>query len=220
MYYQVYLESQRRVEDLVSALDAAALDVLTPACPAWTVRDVLAHLAGGAAAVGAGSAAGVGSDAGAAEHVESRRAVPVADLLAERRACSPRLQELPPDHRGWLPAVHDALSHEADIRGALGAPGLPGDALAAAFPLLEPVLRSKFRKLGATVVELDGQPRTYGEGEPVLAARASLFEFWRGVFGRRSDRQLHGWVLAGDAAAFAQTVPVFPPRDTDLVEPA
>jgi len=220
MYYQLYLESQRRVEELVSPLDAKALDVLTPACPAWTVRDVLAHLAGAAASVGAGSSAAVGSDAWTAEHVESRRGVPVADLLAERRACSPRLQELPPDHRGWLPAVHDALSHEADIRGALGAPGLPADALAAAFPMLEPALRSKFRPLGATVLELNGQPRAYGDGAPALVARAPLFEFWRGVFGRRSDRQLRGWVLVGDAEAFAHAVPVFPARDTDLVEAA
>lgn len=220
MYYQLYVESERRVEDLVSALDPAALDVLTPACPQWSVRDVLAHLAGGAAAFGTAPSAEVGTDAWAAEQVQSRRGVPVADLLAERRASSPRLEQLPPDHRGWLPAVHDALSHEADIRGAVGAPGMPADALAAAFGMLVPVLRSKFRRLGTTVLELDGQPRTYGDGEPVLMVRASLFEFWRGTFGRRSDRQLRSWVSAGDAAAFARILPIFGPRTTDLVETA
>jgi uncharacterized protein (TIGR03083 family) len=220
MYYQLYLESERRVEDLVGALDPARLDVLTPACPEWSVRDVLAHLAGAAASFGTPSYAGAGTDAWAAEHVQSRRGVPVADLLAERRACSPALEQLPPDHRGWLPAVHDALSHEADIRGAVGAPGLPADALAAAFGLLEPVLRSRFRTLGTTVLELDGQPRSFGDGEPVLVVQAPLFEFWRGVFGRRSDRQLRSWVSAGDAAAFAQVLPLFPARPTDLLEPS
>jgi uncharacterized protein (TIGR03083 family) len=220
MHYQLYVESQRRVEDLVGALDPAALDVLTPACPAWSVRDVLAHLAGGIASFGAESYAGAGTDAWAAEHVESRRDVPVADLLAERRACSARLEGLPADHRAWLPAVHDALSHEADIRGALGAPGLPADALAAAFPLLQPVLRSKLGKLGPTTLELDGQPHAFGAGEPVLLAQAPLFEFWRGAFGRRSDRQLRSWVLSGDAEAFAKVLPLFPSRATDLLEPA
>jgi uncharacterized protein (TIGR03083 family) len=220
MYHQLYLESQRRVVDLVGALDPASLEVLTPACPAWTVRDVLAHLAGGLASFGTESYAGVGTDAWAAEHVERRRDVPVADLLAEWQGCSVKLEGLPADHRAWLPAVHDALSHEADIRGALGAPGLPADALAAAFPLLQPVLRSRFRKLGPVTVELDGQPQAFGDGEPVLMAQAPLFEFWRGAFGRRSDRQLRSWVLFGDAEAFATVLPMFPARDTDLVEPA
>jgi uncharacterized protein (TIGR03083 family) len=219
MYHQLYTESERRVADLVGALDPAALDVPTPACPAWTVRDVLAHLAGGAASFGTESYAGIGTDAWAAEHVESRRGVPVADLLAERRACSAKLEQLAPDHRAWLPVVHDALNHEADIRSALGVPGLPSDAPAAAFGLLEPALRSKFRTIGTTALELDGQPRTFGDGEPVLVVRAGLFEFWRGVFGRRSDRQLRSWVLSGNAEAFAKVLPVFPARDTDLVEP-
>ncbi len=47
-----------------------------------------------------------------------------------------------------------------------------------------------------------------------------LGEFWRGCFGRRSENQLRGWVRAGDADAFAKTLPVFPARSTDLLESA
>ena len=220
MYYQLYVESQRRVQDLVAPLDSAALDKPTPACPAWSVRDVLAHLAGGAASFGTDSFAGVGTEPWTAEHVESRRDVAVGDLLAERWACTPKLEHVPADHRVWLPVVHDALTHEADIRGAIGAPGLPADALAAAFPLVEPALGMKFAAFGPTIVELDGQPRDFGQGEPALVVRTSMFEFWRGAFGRRSDRQMRSWVVAGDAEAFARVLPVFGPRETDLLEPA
>ena len=66
-------------------------------------------------------------------------------------------------------------------------------------------------------MELDGRASTYGEGEPVTVVQASLFEFWRAVFGRRSDRQMRQWVVSGDAAAFAKALPVFGPRTTDLV---
>jgi uncharacterized protein (TIGR03083 family) len=220
MYYQLYVESQRRVQELVTPLDSAALDKPTPACPDWSVHDVLAHLAGAAASFGTDSFAGVGTDPWTAEHIENRRDAAVADLLAERWACTPKLEHVPADHRVWLPVVHDALTHEADIRGAIGAPGLPADALAAAFPLVEPALGMKFAAFGPTTVELDGQPRDFGEGEPVLVVRTSMFEFWRGAFGRRSDRQMRSWVAAGDAAAFARVLPVFGPRDTDLLEAA
>ncbi|HEV2886398.1 MAG TPA: maleylpyruvate isomerase family mycothiol-dependent enzyme, partial [Jatrophihabitans sp.] len=188
MYYQLYVDSERRIEDLVTPLDDATLDKLTPACPDWSVRDVLAHLAGAATSFGTESFARVGTDPWTAEHVESRRNRSAADLVAERWAQTPKLEQVAPDDRVWLPVVHDALSHEADIRGAIGAPGLPADALAAAFPLLEAVLPMKLGQFGTTTLELDGQPRTFGEGEPALVVRAPLFEFWRGTFGRRSER--------------------------------
>ncbi|MDQ1721120.1 MAG: hypothetical protein QOI26_854 [Pseudonocardiales bacterium] len=220
MYYQLYVESQRRVQDLVAPLDSAALDVATPACPAWSVRDVLAHLAGAAASFGTDSFAGVGTDAWTAEHIRARQDVVVADLLAERWECSAKLKQLPPDHGGWLPIVHDSLSHEADIRGAIGAPQLPSDVLAAAFPLLEAVLPSRLARLGPLELELDGQPRMIGKGEPDLVVQAPMFEFWRGAYGRRSNQQMRSWVRSGDAAAFAQTLPLFPARATDLLEAA
>ncbi len=220
MYLQLYVESARRVQDLVTPLDSAALDMLTPACPDWSIHDVLAHLAGAATSFGTDSFAGVGTDPWTAEHVESRRDATVAELLAERWACIPKLEHVPADSGVWMPVVHDALTHEADIRSAIGAPALPSDALAAAFPLMEAVLPMKLGQLGTITLELDGQPRTFGDGEPALVVQAPLFEFWRGAFGRRSDRQMRSWVIAGDAAAFAKALPVFGPRSTDLLEPA
>ncbi|MDQ1744798.1 MAG: hypothetical protein QOE23_3137 [Pseudonocardiales bacterium] len=219
MYYQLYLDSARRVADLVTPLDSTALDTITPACPGWSVRDVLAHLAGAATSFGTPSFAGVGTDDWAAEHVGSRRDASAADLIAERDACAPKLEQVPDQDRVWLPVIHDALNHEADIRSAIGAPGLPADALAAAFPLLEAVLPKRLGQLGTVTLELDGQPRSFGEGTP-LTVRAPLFEFWRGAFGRRSDRQMRSWVVDGDAAAFASTLPVFSPRSDDLLEAA
>ena len=220
MYYQLYVDSARRVAELVMPLDDATVNTVTPACPAWSVRDVLAHLAGAAASFGTPTFAGMGTDPWTAEHVESRRNASVADLVAERSSHAAKLEQVAPDDRVWLPVVHDALTHEADIRAAIGAPGLPADALAAAFPLMEAVLPMRLDKLGPTTLELDGQPRTFGDGQPVLVVRTSLFEFWRGAFGRRSDAQMRSWVVAGDAATFAHTLPVFGPRATDLLEPA
>ncbi len=220
MYHQLYVESERRLEELVRPLDAAALDALTPACPEWSVRDILAHLAGAAASFGTPSFSGVGTDDWTEEQVRSRQGRPVAELLAERWLHTPRLAGVPADNnRAWLPIVHDALTHEADIRGALGAPRLPADALAAAYPLIEAALPRQLGRLGTVELELDGRRSVLGDGgTPDLVVRAPLFEFWRGWFGRRSRGQLRSWVRAGDAEAFAEALPVFAARDTDLLE--
>lgn len=218
MYYQQYVDSARRVQALVTQLDAAELDLRTPACPDWSVRDVLAHLAGAAASFGTPSFAGVGTDPWTREHVETRRDAPLAELIAERWEHAPRLEQVPPDSHAWLPVVHDALTHEADIRGAIGSPQLPPDALAAAFPLIERALPRQLGRLGTVEVVVDGQCRKVGEGEPELVVQAPMFEFWRGWFGRRSAGQMARWVRRGDAAAFADALPVFRARATDLIE--
>lgn len=219
MYNQLYLESQRRVIDLVSPLSAAELARPTPACPLWSVHDVLAHLAGSSAAL-----AGVPNDGDPASpewtqaQVEPRRNRSVAELAAEWQQHQPAIDQLPLTSRSWLPILHDALSHEADIRGAIGAPMLPADALAAAWPLLTVPIERKLAPLGTVLLRLDEQPVTIGDGNPQLEVEATQFDFWRAWFGRRSPAQMRGWVRAGDPDRFAQLLPVFPARDTDLIE--
>src|SRR6185503_16299440 len=137
MYNQLYLDSQRRVIDLVGALSAAELDRRTPACPLWSVRDLLAHLAGTSAAVAGEPGQGaVASPEWTQAQVHARRDRTVAELTGEWQRHAPAVSQIPVSSRSWLPMLHDALSHEADIRGAIGAPRLPADALAAAWPLL------------------------------------------------------------------------------------
>ncbi|MEO6701572.1 MAG: maleylpyruvate isomerase family mycothiol-dependent enzyme, partial [Jatrophihabitantaceae bacterium] len=180
MYYQQYLDSARRVRELVVPLDDEVLDRLTPACPDWSVRDIVAHLSGAAASFGTESFAGVGTDPWTRDHVESRRGLALLEVLAEREECAPRLLSLPADSPGWLPVVHDALTHEADIRGAIGAPQLPADVLAAAFGLIERTLPRQLSRLGNVEIVVDGQPMQLGDGAPELVVDTRMFEFWRG----------------------------------------
>lgn len=219
MYNQLYLDSHRRVLDLVSPLSAEELSRATPACPLWSVRDVLAHLAGSSVAFAGGPNEGEpASPAWTREQVESRRARSVAELAAEWRQHAPEIAEIPVSSRSWLPILHDALSHEADIRGAIGAPRLPADALAAAWPLLTVPIQRRLAPLGSVLLRLDEQLIPIGETEPDMEVEATQFDFWRAWFGRRSRAQIRGWVRRGDPDRFAEQLPVFPPRATDLIE--
>jgi uncharacterized protein (TIGR03083 family) len=219
MYNQLYLDSHRRVIDLVEPLSAAELDRRTPACPLWSVRDVLAHLAGVIAAVaGEPSVGAIASPEWTQAQVEARRDRTVAELIAELRRHAPAANQIPVSSGSWQPLLHDALSHEADIRGAIGAPLLPADALAAAWPLITESIAQRLAPLGTVLLKLDEQLIVIGGGRPDVEVEATQFDFWRARYGRRSPAQIRGWVRSGDAVRFAEQVPIFPPRDTDLVE--
>lgn len=235
MYNQLYLDSQRRVIDLVSPLSAAELDRPTAACPLWSIRDVLAHLADGiahfadSAAIVAdssvfalGAAVFAACDPAAALAGDTpdghRRSRPVAELVASWQRCLPEVTQIPLSSQSWLPILHEALSHEADIRGAIGAPLLPSDALAAAWSLLAEPIRRRLAPLGTVLLRLDEQLILVGDGTPDVEVEATLFDFWRAWFGRRSLDQIGGWVRVGDPVRFAEQLPALPPRDTDLIE--
>lgn len=230
MYNQLYLDSQRRVLDLVSPLSASELDRPTPACPLWSIRDVLAHLADTCAdfadrsvifagtpavAVGAAPVDGVPVAGTLDGSAESRT---VAELAASWQRHLPGITQIPLSSQSWLPILHEALSHEADIRGAIGAPLLPSDALAAAWPLLAEPLGHRLAPLGTVLLRLDEQLVMIGTGTPDVEVEATLFDFWRAWFGRRSRAQIGGWVRVGDPVRFAEQLPALPPRDSDLIE--
>lgn len=224
MYNQLYADSQRRVADLVTPLSDAELGLITPACPGWSVHDVLAHLAGestfftGDSVDPAELAAEPGSESWTAAQVAARRDRSVEQLIAEWESRVPALVQLPLTSRSWFPMLHDVLSHEADIRGAIGAPRIAPDILAAAWPLLAPAVERRLSALGTVRLELDEQPTLIGSGTPDLIVETSQYDFWRAYFGRRSRAQIRGWVRHGDADAFAAALPVFTPRSDDMVE--
>jgi uncharacterized protein (TIGR03083 family) len=218
MYDQMYRDSQGRLQQLLTRLTPDELAVPVPACPLWTVQDVLAHLTGVSASIADGSGANPASTEWTRGHVEGRKGHTIEQLFAEWQANTGAVTQLPITSMSWLPILHDTLSHEADIRGAIGAPQLPGDVLAAAYPLLLASLQRRLSKFGTVRLELDEQPVDIGTGPADLLVLASRFEFWRGAFGRRSPTQMESWVRLGDPVAFAIILPIFGPRDTDLVE--
>src|SRR6202034_1614537 len=81
--------------ELLAGLDRSALAAQVPACPAWTVRDVLAHVTGVAADAGRGTYFRGAADAwrdirlaaardeGTAGQVLSRRDQPAGTLVGE-----------------------------------------------------------------------------------------------------------------------------------------
>src|SRR5207245_258980 len=101
--------------------------VVVPACPEWTVHDVIAHLAGVCADIINGNLAGVATESWTAAQVDARRAHTVEQIIAEWSEVAPQVEAMA-DHfpgRAGPQLVFDLTTHEHDLRGALGRPDAP-----------------------------------------------------------------------------------------------
>ena len=139
-----YAGARRDFQRLVADLDETVLARQVPACPAWTIRDVLAHVIGVAADAARGTYFAGAADAWAdtrlaaareewtAGQVRSGHDRSVADLIADwdrwDAALAPVLAGRVPPRSGspaWLISapVADLAVHLLDVRGALRLPG-------------------------------------------------------------------------------------------------
>jgi uncharacterized protein (TIGR03083 family) len=219
-----YRAAQTRVFGLVADLDGdTAAARMVPATPAWTVHDLLAHLAGVPVDVAAGRTPGRDLDSWTAAQVDARRDRTVPELVAEWRDAWPRfapllgfLAEAEPLRASQV--LFDTLSHEQDLRGALDRPGArdaEGWDLAWGF-LTAMVTRIRDRaQVGSLLLApTDADPVVAGTGEPVATIRATRFDLCRAIAGRRSPAQIASWCEAPAVGPLC----IFPARDTDLHE--
>lgn len=216
----LYDQTRYRIVDLLRNADRAALDTPVAACPGWAVRDVVAHLAGGLGDFLASQFDGVESGEWGERQVRDRRRRSVEENLAEwdtHRAAADPLFESP--MAGVL--VTEIVSHEHDIRAALGQPGARNDqavqtALERPLPEIDRKLREAGHPAVRVVVPGEGE-RVLGEGQPARTLRVSAFELLRTIGGRRSGAQIRALDWEGEPEADALTL-FGTPREDDLVE--
>ena len=113
--------AQQRVIALVADLPAERAQAKVPACPDWSVRDLLSHMVGLGADVVTGDEPDDHNAEWTGRQVEQRRDRDVPALVAEWTEVAEPLRE-------WMRAnntrpLGDVIIHEQDLRGALNAPG-------------------------------------------------------------------------------------------------
>ncbi|NUR95740.1 MAG: hypothetical protein HOV67_10830 [Kribbellaceae bacterium] len=188
---ELYHAAHERMAAAVQGLSAEDLDRQVPACPQWSVQDLVAHLTGVAADFVAGNLAGAPRPPWTAVQVETRRNLPMADVLNEWTVVGPQLEKLVVDGTVSHPLVCnpyvDAAVHEADLHGAIGSGRPPMD-------LWLTTLEWMLDEPGPlTVVTPDGTYTAGSDDGPVATVRTSSYELFRGIFGRRSAAQILTW---------------------------
>jgi uncharacterized protein (TIGR03083 family) len=242
---EAYAQVQYRLIDAVSGAGAHVAKPV-PACPGWSVHDVVAHIVGVVVDVGAGRLfAGAdrltdqwrdpqvqqARDAMTARQVAARRNVSISELIQEWHRATTVVTPIlrgevapPPPLPGFTAyiLVNDLVVHEADIRSALGL-GRASEtaALSLALAGYASSLEQRIRELGLSdlVLAYDGKQRRLGDsGKLGATVTADRYELVRVLAGRRTGKQILELDWIGDPNPFLDVLSEYGPVTTPTVD--
>ncbi|MFC4785980.1 maleylpyruvate isomerase N-terminal domain-containing protein [Nocardioides sp. MAHUQ-72] len=210
---QLYRDNVAALVALAGDLSEEQLHTHVPATPAWTVRDVYAHLAGGAADALAGRMDGAPGPEWTARHVGERARLPLPVLLEEivgqQEAVAASAADSPSPALVW-----DVTVHHTDLHEALGL-GRPPERL---WRLVLKAAGPRMVGRAGVAVRCEGQ--VWGEPGGDDPSEVSAYELYRTVFSRRSRAQVRAWAGPGWTDEQVDALGVFGPRLDDQPQPA
>jgi uncharacterized protein (TIGR03083 family) len=212
---QLYGQTQARVVALVTQLDGQQVEAPVPACPGWSVRDVVAHLTAVSEDVLEGRLSGPPSDEQTAAQVARFRDRPLSEVLARWDELGRQFGAAIDAFEVW-PAVLDVATHEHDIRGAVGEPGARDSEVV--WLGADRLLTWMQPPVAVRVVVEDETYDLGPRGEEPIVLRTGRFEALRWRMGRRSRAQLAGLDWTGDPAPVLGHLVVFGPAPADITE--
>jgi uncharacterized protein (TIGR03083 family) len=212
---RLYHDTRERLIALLSELDEAALATRVPACPAWSVHDVVAHLSAVPQDVLAGRLTRIATEEETAAQVARFKDHDLAGILAAWQGTAPRFEALVGTLRAW-PAVIDLAAHEQDIRGAVGRPGARDAEVV--WHSAGWLLRRLRPPVPLRVAVEDAEFRAGPDQGTQLRLMTSRFEAFRWRLGRRSRAQLAGLDWNGDPSPLLDHLTMFGPAAEDIIE--
>lgn len=178
-------------------------------CPAWTVRDLLAHVAGIASEIVSGNPPSGDSDAWVDAIVASRRQCTITELLDEWTASGPLFEGIAATTRRLaVPLSYDTVVHEHDLRHAMNRPGArDSSGVVSAMHVGVWLMTNDLKRhqYGSVRFHAGGRDWACGEGElrltldlDALNLHHPIWELLRLTGSRRSRRQMLDYAWQGD----------------------
>jgi uncharacterized protein (TIGR03083 family) len=185
-----YVDLRARVVVLLRSAPPGSDEVTVPHCPTWTVAELASHMLGVPDDILNGRMEGVASDAWTQAQVERHRGKSLAQIADELEALAPRfdsmLAHIPAMARSQM--TMDAVTHEHDLRHAIGKPGARDSrAVRAGCAWLKEWMDKR---------SIDGAERFFDSG-------VSDFDLLRCLTGRRNLAQIFALGLDGAAVSRA-----------------
>lgn len=219
---EIYDQTRRELCDFLRSLPEEQLQTELPACPGWSIKDVVAHMTG----VIADSAGGeipegflnAWSDEEARarlnewtdEQVRSRRSRSFDEICEEWEEATGKLTAMIkgeseiPDGAPPFPdriVITDLAAHTQDIYGALNL-DKDRESLPIKLGLSGYIvgLDIRLKTLGRPSLQIDAGERqwTVGDGEAQATIKGTRYELFRALSGRRSVDQIREMAWQGD----------------------
>lgn len=200
----------------------------TTACPAWSIKDVYAHLAGISTNIVEGNTEGAATEAWADGHVADRRDRSLTEILDEWETAGQTVSATMDEAGEFFPfqLFVDQWTHGWDIRSALGsdASAVPDTTVYEHFldEFFENMSGRTPASLPAVTLKVAGRSFDLGTESAIGELELDLFEYGRVSMGRRSQQQLDAlpWPEAvTDRAHYIDLLVVWSVSDHDVIDP-
>lgn len=190
-----YGSLRSRISDILRSTTQEERRLTIPACPAWNVTDLAAHLAGNARDLVTGNLDGVASDPWTAAQIERAAGSGVDELVDEWSEDGPTVEALLANGPAAPVAqlIFDTCTHEQDLISALGRTGgrdQPEQAIGISFMASTLDSLSRGLQLPAIALESPGQSWFAGEGDAEIRMEGTLFDLLRALGGRRTADEI------------------------------
>ena len=197
-HLEAYLNTRDRICAVVRDLPVDALDVIVPACPEWSVKDLLGHVVGLPAAIGSGNLPAGDLDGWLRSIVAERSSQPVGELLLEWEALDTAIAAT----LSMSDALYgDLVVHEHDLRAAVRQPDSSSFDAEIVLPMTMSAASHWLRDTGLGSIEVRDGDRTWTSHEAPVewVLEVSAWEAVRALNSRRTADELR--LLPGTGAA-------------------
>ena len=199
-----YSETRESLSEIARSLEKESLDRIVPACPEWSIKDLVAHVTGVAADSMAGDVGEAGRPEWTSRQIEARADASIDAIVDEWTEVAHRLEPMLDEMHPALAAllIGDLVTHYHD---ALGALGRPDDRDAAAVSIATAGyarwLGRRIKDGGAPTLELRAAGESWIAGKEQPRARVSApskFDLLRALTGRRTRSEVAALGWEGD----------------------
>lgn len=216
----LYDHERRAFVAFLESRSATDLTLTVAATPAWSVRDVLAHVVGITADLNAQHFGDGDGDRWTAAQIAARRGDSLEDLTREWN------REAPPFEEGLrlfgydfgAHYLGDLLQHVGDVHAALGlSPTRDDESIAVALDFYLASFEATLDDavVGATDVHVGDESWRLGSGDVVASVTAERYEWFRALGGRRTEPEIRALDWTGDVDAVIGLVSRYPmPRQS------
>ncbi len=218
--FAAYRTTRGRMAVLAEGLDPGDLGRTVPACPLWTVFDLLAHVVSMPAAIGQGESPPGPVSAWLQGLVEARRDQSVGELTEEWLSLDSAISAILNGPGGVL--FGDLAVHEHDLRGAVAAPDHSALEVEVMLPRTLAAFAKPLRDAGLGAIEVCHDDRIWRshEGEPGWTLDVTPWEAVRAVNSRRTADELRRLPHRGDVEPYLAILDAHLPLPTaSLNEP-